>query len=89
MPFSDIAALRAARDQKLKDSDFLMLPDAPECLGSKAAIAAYRTSLRELPNAVAEVGLENVELPDERVLTPLKDAIAAEQAAAESGSESE
>ena len=78
MPFSDIAALRAARDQKLKDTDYLMLPDAPECRHGKAGVAAYRVELRELPNAVEEFGLENVELPDEGPIT----TIVADQAAA-------
>lgn len=43
------AIFRMQRDQKLKDSDFTQLSDAPFTVEQKAAWAAYRQDLRDLP----------------------------------------
>jgi hypothetical protein len=40
------AAIRAARNQKLSDSDWTQLADSPE---NKAAWATYRQALRDIP----------------------------------------
>lgn len=64
MPFSSIEELRAARDQALAASDYLMLPDAPYPAGQRDAAVAYREELRALPQRAAELGLENTEMPD-------------------------
>jgi hypothetical protein len=42
-------AMRAERDQRLKDSDFTQLSDAPLTEPKKAEWAAYRQDLRDLP----------------------------------------
>lgn len=43
------AVIRSMRDQKLKDSDWSQLPDAPV---DKTAWAAYRQALRDVPSQV-------------------------------------
>ena len=43
------AVIRSMRDQKLKDSDWSQLPDAPV---NKTAWAAYRQALRDVPSQV-------------------------------------
>jgi len=52
MPYADLAALRAARNTKLAESDKWMLPDNPR-KGMESinitALEAYRLELREAP----------------------------------------
>lgn len=42
--------VRTGRDSKLADCDWTQLPDSPLSPEQKAAWAAYRQSLRDLPN---------------------------------------
>ena len=70
MPYADIAALRAARNTKLAESDAWMLPDNPrkglESI-SDTHFEAYRLELREAPDkAVDSEGNfdTSYELPD-------------------------
>jgi len=57
MPYSDLAALRAARNQKLAESDAWMLPDNPR-KGleevSDTVFEAYRLALREAPEKAVD-----------------------------------
>jgi hypothetical protein len=56
-----LAALRAERDRKLSACDFTQLSDAPFDSAGKAEWAAYRQTLRDLPETVAD--LDNIEWP--------------------------
>lgn len=49
---ADMMALRVQRNAKLSASDWTQLADAPD--GKKAAWAAYRQSLRDLPATVVD-----------------------------------
>lgn len=57
MPYADIAALRAARNTKLAESDAWMLPDNPrkglESI-SETHFEAYRLELREAPEKAVD-----------------------------------
>lgn len=54
--------LRRVRNQRLRDSDWTQLPDAPA--NAQAQWAAYRQSLRDLPNRFNGDRLEEVEWPN-------------------------
>ena len=47
-------SLRRKRDQLLRDSDFTQIPDAPLSAEARAAWAAYRQALRDLPELYAD-----------------------------------
>lgn len=51
-PEKSINEIRAERDQLLAASDWTQLPDAPLTQAEKQAWAAYRQTLRDLPEAV-------------------------------------
>ena len=61
MLFNDISALRTARNTKLSDSDFWILPDSP-LISSNEAVISYRQGLRDLPASVKVVGSGNPQL---------------------------
>ena len=67
MIFNTLEELRAARDEALSKSDFLLLEDSPieENLRDLkiVEIKLYRQSLRDLPQKAEQLGLENIELP--------------------------
>jgi hypothetical protein len=56
-----LAKLRTERDRKLSVCDFTQLSDAPFDSAGKAEWAAYRQTLRDLPETVAD--LDNIEWP--------------------------
>lgn len=43
------AALRAERDKRLADTDYMVMPDYPIDADKLAAVKAYRQALRDLP----------------------------------------
>lgn len=43
------AALRAERDKRLADTDYLIMPDYPIAKADLKAVKAYRQALRDLP----------------------------------------
>ena len=43
------AALRAERDKRLADTDYMVIPDYPIDTDKLAAVKAYRQDLRDLP----------------------------------------
>lgn len=43
------AALRAERDKRLADTDYMVMPDYPIGLDKYEAVKAYRQALRDLP----------------------------------------
>lgn len=53
--------IRQRRNSLLKESDWSQMPDAPLSANQKAAWAAYRKNLRDLPSQVTD--LDNVEWP--------------------------
>jgi hypothetical protein len=53
--------IRAKRDQLIKDSDWVMIPDATV---NQAAWAQYRQILRDLPQTYAATGPESVVWPE-------------------------
>ena len=58
------ARLRAARDDQLKASDWIVaVPDAPFTDEQKAAWRAYRQALRDLPSTVSNIEDSNIEWP--------------------------
>jgi hypothetical protein len=62
--FNTIEELRQARNQALSNSDWAVLPDSPhDNEGFQKAIRMYRQQLRDLPQKVEQLGLENIELP--------------------------
>lgn len=89
MPFSSIEELRAARDQKLQESDWLMLPDAPEVAGGRGFLITYRVNLRELPRQAEVLGLDKVELPDDTPLLLASKVPPAEEESSEEASSEE
>lgn len=58
-PEFEWAAIRTRRDQLLRATDFTQLPDFPATDAQRAAVAAYRKALRDIP--------EQVEKPSELV----------------------
>ena len=61
MPYTSISALRTARNTKLSDSDFWILPDSP-LTSSNEAVTSYRQGLRDLPASVKVDGSGNPQL---------------------------
>lgn len=43
------AALRAAREVRIRATDYLLMPDYPLAAEAREGVAAYRQSLRDLP----------------------------------------
>lgn len=62
-------ALRRKRDRLLRESDFTQIPDAPLSDDARAAWAAYRQALRDLPEIYADDPASAIwpTLPDEEV----------------------
>ena len=50
-----MALIRAQRDKLLKESDYLMLSDAPGSESCIAGFKSYRQALRDLPDNVSDV----------------------------------
>lgn len=63
MTFNTIEELRAARNQALSNSDWMVLPDINFEEYKRELIRIYRQQLRDLPQRAEEIGLENVNLP--------------------------
>ena len=68
MAYKDMAALRAARNTALSNSDWAMLPDSPLDEGIKVASELVRQSLRDFPSTLTadkdgKYDLKDVELP--------------------------
>jgi hypothetical protein len=61
--FTTMDNLRAERNQKLKDTDFLMIPDLPLTAEEKMVVALYRQALRELPAGFTEETVSDAVLP--------------------------
>lgn len=61
--YTTMEQLRAARDQKLKDTDFLMIPDIPLTAEEKTTVKIYRQALRELPEQFTEETISQAVLP--------------------------
>lgn len=51
---AQLAQLRLRRDRLLRESDFTQIPDAPLSADARAAWAAYRQALRDLPEIYAD-----------------------------------
>lgn len=63
MTFNTIEELRAARNQALSNSDWMVLPDVNFEDYKRELIRIYRQQLRDLPQRAEEIGLENIEIP--------------------------
>ncbi len=61
--FATLAELRTARNQKLKDTDFLMTPDIPLTAEEKITVITYRQALRDLPAAFTEETVSEAVFP--------------------------
>jgi hypothetical protein len=70
--FATMAELRAARNQKLKDTDFLLVPDLPLTAEEKTMVTTYRQALRELPASFTEETVSEAVLPVLAGVTILK-----------------
>ena len=55
--------LRTARNQKLKDTDFLLTPDIPLSAEDKTAVILCRQALRDLPSGFTEETVSEAVLP--------------------------
>ena len=59
-----VSTLRTKRNELLKASDFLMLPDVLQSTAEKEAALAYRTILRELVDTnITDEDAKDIELP--------------------------
>lgn len=63
LSFTSIAELRVARNQKLKDSDFLILSDIPLTPEEKTLVLIYRQALRDLPAQFTDDNVGSAILP--------------------------
>ena len=61
--FATMAELRTARNQKLRDTDFLMTSDIPLTPEEKVVVLMYRQALRELPASFTEETVSEAVLP--------------------------
>jgi hypothetical protein len=61
--FATMAELRTARNQKLKDTDFLLISDFPLTVEEKTAVMMYRQALRNLPGNFTEETVSEAVLP--------------------------
>lgn len=61
--FANMAELRTARDQKLKDTDFLLISDIPLTAEEKTTVMIYRQALRNLPANFTEETVSEAVLP--------------------------
>jgi len=59
-----VSTLRTKRNELLKASDFLMLPDVLQSTAEKEAALAYRTILRDLVDTdMTDEDAKDIELP--------------------------
>lgn len=61
--FATLAELRTARNQKLRDTDFLMASDIPLTAEEKTVVITYRQALRDLPAAFTDETVSEAVLP--------------------------
>lgn len=62
--FTSIAQLREARNQKLKETDFLLVADIPLTQEEKEIVLIYRKQLRDLPAAYTDQTVGDAVLPN-------------------------
>jgi uncharacterized protein YdiU (UPF0061 family) len=62
----DLFQIRNKRDQLLKESDFVLMPDYPITKEEKEKIIIYRNNLRNLPNKIIkkEIDINDFEYPE-------------------------
>jgi hypothetical protein len=61
--FATMAELRTARNQKLKETDVLLVSDLPMTGEDKTAVMTYRQALRDLPSNFTEETVSEAVLP--------------------------
>lgn len=61
--FATLAELRTARNQKLRDTDFLMASDIPLTAEEKTVVTTYRQALRDLPAGFTDETVSEAVLP--------------------------
>lgn len=59
-----LAEIRRQRNELLKETDYLIMPDYPITKEKQEEIKAYRQSLRDLPANITKKNIEKIEFPE-------------------------